>query len=104
MDYDGYEEAYLRGSSSNYMFTSRDGGQLVALEDKDNLFNFQNTLTRREEAYHQKKLFETADTAEQTGQEETEGVTNIHDAKAPVDEEYKKNIWSTTGITKKTAS
>ncbi len=98
MDYDGYEEAYLRGSSSNYMFTSRDGGQLVALEDKDNLFNFQNTLTRREEAYHQ-KLFETADTAEQTGQEETEGVTNIHDAKAPVTKSI-KNIWSTTGITK----
>jgi len=88
MDFDGYDEAYLRGESSNFMFTSRDGGQMVALEDKNNLFNFQNTLTRREEAYHE-KLFAVA---EKPATEDTDGVTNIHDAKAPVDEEYKQYL------------
>jgi len=88
-DFDGYDEAYLRGESANYMFVSRDCGQIVALEDKDNLYNFQNTLARRKEAYHE-KLFEVKET-EKT-EETADGVATIHDSKAPVDEAYKKYL------------
>jgi len=90
MDYDGYDEAYLRGESVNCMFVSRDCGQIVALEDKDNLFNFQNTLARRKEAYHD-KLFASSDTAESL-ETDDEAIATIHDSKTKVDEEYKKYL------------
>jgi hypothetical protein len=93
-DFDGYDEVYLRSDHANYMFVSRDCGQLVALEDKDNLFNFQNTLARRKEAYHE-KLFEKPEKPEIEDTEATEdadGIANIHDAPDTLDEELKKYL------------
>lgn len=89
-DFDGYDEAYLRGESANFMFTSRDCGQVIAIDDKDNLFNFQNTLARRKEAYHE-KLFEVdeKETEEPSGDE---SIGTIHDSQTKVDEEYKKYL------------
>ncbi|ADD67235.1 4-alpha-glucanotransferase [Denitrovibrio acetiphilus DSM 12809] len=89
-DYDGYDEAYIRTQSTNYMFVSRDCGQLTSLEDKDNLFNFLNTLARRKEAYHE-KLFAAPEESENI-ETNDEAIANIHDGKAKVDEEYRKHL------------
>jgi hypothetical protein len=92
-DFDGYDEAYMRGENANFMFVSRDGGQVVAIEDKENCFNFQNTLSRRKEAYHE-KLFAEPEEAEPTETEDIdeEAIATIHDSGAKVDEEYKKYL------------
>lgn len=89
-DYDGYDEAYIRGENANFMFVSRDGGQVAAIEDKDNLFNFQNTLTRRKEAYHE-KLFAEPEEIESV-ETADEAIATIHDSGPKVDEEYKKYL------------
>jgi hypothetical protein len=91
-DFDGYDEAYLRGKSLNCMFVSRDCGQLTAFEDKDNLFNFQNTLARRKEAYHEKLFAEEKpkDTAETT--DDTDKIKTIHDSRNTLDDEMKKYL------------
>jgi len=92
-DYDGYDEAYIRSDAANYMFASRDCGQLVALEDKDNLFNFANTLARRKEAYHEKLFAEPKPEASNEQPESAvESVATIHDTKTKVDEEYRKYL------------
>lgn len=91
-DFDGYDEAYLRGDGLNCMFVSRDCGQLTALEDKENLFNFQNTLARRKEAYHE-KLFAPAEEPEEPKAEAEDGsVTTIHDSQTAVDESYREYL------------
>jgi hypothetical protein len=89
-DFDGYDEIYARTKDTNYMFVSRDGGQLVSLEDKENLYNFQNTLTRRKEAYHE-KLFESPKT-EDTENIDDEGISTIHNDSAVVDESVRKYL------------
>jgi len=90
-DYDGYEEAYIRGELANFMFVSRDCGQLISIEDKDNLFNFANTLARRQEAYHE-KLFEVAKEAENDDEPNEDELATIHDSQTKVDEEYKRYL------------
>jgi len=90
-DYDGYDETYIRSEHANYMFVSRDCGQLASLEDKDNLFNFQNTLARRKEAYHD-KLFAEQETEEDADTSSSEGISTIHDSEAAVDREYVKYL------------
>lgn len=90
-DFDGYDEAYARTPKMNFMFVSRDCGQLVSIEDKDNCYNFLNTLARRKEAYHD-KLFKSADEEEQT--QEQDGISTIHDDMAFMDEENRKYLVS----------
>lgn len=91
-DYDGHDEIYLRSEETNYMFVSRDCGQLIAIEDKENLFNFANTLARRKEAYHEKLFEQPADEKPEQPKDAVEAVATIHDAKTKVDEEYKKYL------------
>lgn len=86
-DFDGMDEIYLRGEGANYMFVSRDGGQLISLEDKENLYNFQNTLTRRKEAYHE-KFFQKRDEEP----EDTDGISTIHSDTLSVDDSDKKYL------------
>lgn len=87
-DFDGYDEVYVRSEAANYMFVSRDCGQLAGLEDKDNLFNFQNTLARRKEAYHE-KLFAHEEQPEEAVSEQ---IATIHDAKTKMDAEFRKYL------------
>ncbi|WP_025270087.1 alpha-amylase/4-alpha-glucanotransferase domain-containing protein [Hippea sp. KM1] len=49
---DGYEEVKVVRSDIVAVFDSRYGGQLVELDDKRSMFNFQNALTRYREVYH----------------------------------------------------
>jgi len=51
-DADGYDEAILENSKVSLAFSAKDGGTLFEWDFRDKPFNFENTLTRREEAYH----------------------------------------------------
>ncbi|MGE4317562.1 MAG: alpha-amylase/4-alpha-glucanotransferase domain-containing protein [Deferribacterales bacterium] len=91
IDYDGYDEIYARTPELNFMFVSRDCGQMVAVEDKKNCFNFQNTLARRKEAYHE-KFFRTREEDEEPAIEEQEGISTIHDDNSALGEEYRQYL------------
>lgn len=51
-DADGNDEAILENAHLALVFSPTDGGALVEWDYKDKPFNFCNTLTRREEPYH----------------------------------------------------
>ncbi|WP_277656409.1 alpha-amylase/4-alpha-glucanotransferase domain-containing protein [Seleniivibrio woodruffii] len=93
-DFDGYEEAYVRTPELNFMFVSVDGGQLVSIEDKANCYNFQNTLARRKEAYHEKMLnpAEPKETEETEETAEEDGIATIHNDSTEVNEELTKHL------------
>lgn len=52
-DADGYDEAILENAHLSLGFSARDGGTLFEFDYRDKPFNLGNTLTRREEAYHE---------------------------------------------------
>lgn len=51
-DADGYDEAVLENAHLSLAFSAKDGGTLFELDYRDKPFNFLNTLSRREEVYH----------------------------------------------------
>jgi len=51
-DADGFDEAVLENSQLSLTFSAKDGGTLFEFDNRPKPFNFGNTLTRREEAYH----------------------------------------------------
>lgn len=79
---DGYPKFKSVTSKLIARFDSAHGGQLVELDSRDKCFNYQNTLTRRPEAYH-KRLFEAP--SEKIPPAE-EGIDTIHHANIEVDD------------------
>lgn len=71
---DGSESLLVSTAPMNLYFNLGQGGSLFELDDKRKLFNLLNTMTRREEAYHDKLL-----QAEKAGEEATDGSKSIHD-------------------------
>jgi hypothetical protein len=69
-------------------FDSAMGGQLVELDIREQCFNYQNTLTRRKEAYHS-KVFEPP--CEKTAPP-SDGIDTIHHANAAIDETFRDAI------------
>lgn len=88
-DMNGYDEVKWVGKDMIMRFDSRYGGQLVELIDRGSCFNFQNVLTRRKEAYHEKILQQ-----EESGGEESEedGISTIHTAKHIVGAQIKEAL------------
>lgn len=56
IDKDGYEELKVLTPHLSLVFSAKHGGQMVEFGSLDSLFNWQNTLMRRKEAYHEKIL------------------------------------------------
>ncbi|WP_022670438.1 alpha-amylase/4-alpha-glucanotransferase domain-containing protein [Hippea alviniae] len=82
---DGYDEVKFFSPEIIAIFDSRYGGQLVELDDRKTLFNFQNTLTRREEPYHYTLRYE----------EETEhkgAIDTIHSSKMQLDGSLREHL------------
>jgi alpha-amylase len=73
-DGDGNLEAVLENSHLKLFFSPADGGTLFEIDYKDQPFNFGNTLTRREEPYHDILRDGTADVDTEDG-----GQQSIHD-------------------------
>jgi len=51
-DADGHNEAVMANAHTTLLFSPADGGTLFEWDYKDKPFNFTNTLTRRDEPYH----------------------------------------------------
>jgi alpha-amylase/alpha-mannosidase (GH57 family) len=54
IDMDGFDELKITTANTSAVFSSKFGGQMVEFGSFDTLFNWQNTLMRRYEAYHEK--------------------------------------------------
>ena len=80
IDMDGFLEAKLANEKAIYMFSQKNGA-LIEFDDKEKLFNFQNTLTRYKEAYHEKMQQEHS---------KHDGIETIHEKSYALDEEFKK--------------
>lgn len=85
---DGYPKYKSVSSNLIARFDSAYGGQLVELDIRDQCFNYQNTLTRRKEAYH-KRLFETPS---EKGVPIEEGIDTIHHASGSFDDTLRDEI------------
>ncbi len=88
---DGYEKIKMVIPKYIFRFDGAQGGQLVEFDNRKALFNWQNTLTRRKEAYHQRLLEETPQSDEENLPKE-EGIDTIHHAMVEVDEKLRNAI------------
>lgn len=86
---DGYDKIKWVTPSLILRFDSAYGGQMVEFDLRERCFNWQNTLTRRKEAYHQ-KLFEIPEPKIPEG--DKKGIDTIHAAVVHVDETFRDAI------------
>ncbi|AFV97389.1 MULTISPECIES: alpha-amylase/4-alpha-glucanotransferase domain-containing protein [unclassified Sulfuricurvum] len=85
---DGYPKYKSVSAKLIARFDAAYGAQLVELDIRDKCFNYQNTLTRRKEAYH-KRLFEVA--GDKAAPIE-EGIDTIHHASGSFDDTLRDAI------------
>jgi len=88
INFDGYKEAKFSNENIIAIFDSKEGGQLTELSVRDKAFNFQNTLTRYKESYHQKILENREFHIE--NKSEGEGIETIHSFREEDIKKYKK--------------
>ncbi len=86
---DGYEKAKAVTPKYIFRFDGAHGGQLVEFDDRKGLYNWQNTLSRRKEVYHQ-HLLENKAPKEKAVEEE--GIDTIHHAAADADDTLRDAI------------
>lgn len=79
---DGYEKIKAVTPNTIFRFDAANGGQLVEFDDRKGRYNWQNTLTRRKEAYHQ-RMFEPQCVTELT--DAKNGIDTIHNAAVDID-------------------
>lgn len=85
----GYEKFKAYTGEYIFRFDAAFGGQLVEFDTVADEFNWQNTLTRRKEAYH-KLILEDKEVEERPVQ--TDGIDTIHHAQIKVDDELKNSL------------
>ena len=88
-DLDGYEKVKAVTPRCIFRFDAAHGGQMVEFDSREHGFNWQNTLTRRKEAYHQ-RMFETPGAETQPPAED--GIDTIHNAAMEIDESLKEAV------------
>lgn len=86
---DGYDKVKAVSSNHIFRFDAAHGGQLVEFDNKKACFNWQNTLTRRKEAYHQRIL---SDEKVEEVRFEEDGIDTIHHAAVEVDDTLREAI------------
>jgi len=88
IDKDGYSELKVVTPKLSLLFSTKHGAQMVEFGSLDKLFNWQNTIMRREESYHNKIL----QTEEKNNHENKEGITTIHNRESEVDVSLKSEL------------
>ncbi len=86
---DGYDKVKAVTAKYIFRFDGAHGGQLVEFDMRKACFNWQNTLTRRKEAYHQRLL---NDEQEEEIIPTEEGIDTIHHAAVKVDDTLRDAI------------
>ncbi len=87
LNYDGYEEIKISNHNFIAVFETKNGGQLTELSLKKNLFNLQNTLTRRKEGYHEKIL-----NPPKEHHHDEEGISTIHETDISVSQKILEKL------------
>ena len=88
IDKDGYNELKVLTPLLSLLISTKNGAQMVEFGSLDALFNWQNTIMRRKESYHDKIL-----SAKETDHDESkEGVATIHNRESKVDESLKEEL------------
>lgn len=88
---DGYEKVKMVMPKFIFRFDAANGGQLVEFDSRKDTFNWQNTLTRRKEAYHH-KLFENSTEEQEEVTPSEEGIDTIHHSSIQVDDSLRNAI------------
>ncbi|QOY51801.1 alpha-amylase/4-alpha-glucanotransferase domain-containing protein [Candidatus Sulfurimonas baltica] len=91
IDMDGYDELKVLSKSLSTVFSSRWGGQMIEFGSLDKLFNWQNTLMRRKEAYHAKILNPIQHKIVSSDQIR-DGIETIHNSSEKIDESLKAEL------------
>lgn len=86
---DGFEKIKAITPDLIWRFDSASGAQLVEFDCREQCFNWQNTLTRRKEAYHE-RLFEP--NAHEPVLESEEGIDTIHHAAMQIDDALRDEV------------
>lgn len=86
---DGHEKIKVVNAHYIFRFDAAHGGQLVEFDSREECFNWQNTLTRRKEAYHQ-RLLENKPSAQTPPAEN--GIDTIHNAALEIDDTLRDEI------------
>lgn len=88
---DGYKELKVLSKSLCSVFSSRWGGQMIEFATLENLFNWQNTLMRRKEAYHE-KILNPKEKLQHHENEHGEEIETIHNADDDIDESLRDEL------------
>jgi len=91
IDLNGYEEVKMVQKEVIMRFDSHYGGQLVEFNDRKSAFNFQNVLTRRKEAYHEKIVESNKREYNQSHNDDT-SISTIHHSTYSVEESVKEAL------------
>jgi len=86
---DGHPKCKALTPNYIFRFDAKHGGQLVEFDSKESKFNWQNTLMRRMEAYHDELLNPKP---KELHHEPTDGIDTIHHAALEVSDELKGAI------------
>ena len=86
---DGYDKIKAVTAKNIFRFDAAHGGQMVEFDNRKACFNWQNTLTRRKEAYHQRLL--SNEKVEEVKPVE-DGIDTIHHTAIEVDDTLRDAI------------
>ncbi len=90
IDKDGFDELKVLTQNLSLVFSTKFGGQMVEFGSLDTLFNWQNTLMRREEAYHDKILHPKEN--DHVHKETKDEIATIHNESLVIDEALKAEL------------
>jgi len=90
IDMDGYDELKVLTKKLSFVFSCKNGAQMVEFGSLDAGFNWQNTLTRRKEAYHNKIL--NASVHQPIQEHHNDAIATIHDAPEQIGEKLRENL------------
>jgi len=88
IDKDGFDELKVLTPKLSLLFSTKHGAQMVEFGSFDALFNWQNTIMRRKESYHNKILF----AKETDNYVNKEDVATIHNRESKVDVSLKSEL------------
>ncbi|MGD9653783.1 MAG: alpha-amylase/4-alpha-glucanotransferase domain-containing protein [Sulfuricurvum sp.] len=86
---DGYDKVKIVMPKVIFRFDAAYGGQMVEFDSRQECFNWQNTLTRRKEAYH-RQILEGGKTQEARAVED--GIDTIHNMAVEIDDSIRETV------------
>jgi len=89
IDKDGYDELKVVTPNLSLLFATKNGAQMIEFGSFDTLFNWQNTIMRRQESYHN-KIFSAQ--AKEENDSDKAAVATIHNREVAVNESLRAEL------------